>query len=91
MSGIIPKWADDKAARVLTMFSQGDTVAIDRALLHGAFAAALVEERARWDAAVTYFDRYCQDEADDAENCLCGQQQHVDAKNFRDAIRAGGK
>lgn len=45
--GIIPEWADKKAERVMTMFTLGDTLAIDRALLHGAFAAALCEERER--------------------------------------------
>lgn len=47
MSGVIPKWADDLAGHVLTMFARGDTEHIDRALLHGAFAAALVQERER--------------------------------------------
>jgi hypothetical protein len=58
-------------------------------------ARAILAERDRWLPAVTYFDRYCQDEADDAENCVCGQQQHVDAKNFRDVahpfIRKGAQ
>jgi hypothetical protein len=58
-------------------------------------ARLLMAERARWQPAVTYFDRYCQDEAEDAENCVCGQQQHVDAKNFRDVahpfIRKGAQ
>lgn len=47
MAGVIPEWADKKAERVMTMFAQGDTAAIDRALLHGAVAAALCEERER--------------------------------------------
>ncbi len=49
MSGnnIIPDWADKKAERVINMFPQGDNAKIDRALLHGAFAAALCEERER--------------------------------------------
>jgi hypothetical protein len=49
--------------------------------------AARERERARWQPAVTYFEHYCQDEADDVENCVCGQEQHIAAKNFRDAIR----
>lgn len=51
-----------------------------------AILAAKAEERNRWQPAVTYFDRYCQDEADDVENCVCGVQQHEDAKAFA-AIR----
>jgi hypothetical protein len=39
--------------------------------------AARERERARWQPAVTY----------DVENCVCGQEQHIAAKNFRDAIR----
>jgi hypothetical protein len=86
---IIPEWADRKAERVLTMFSRGDTEAIDRALIHGAIAAALCEERDRWAPAATYFDRYCQDEAEDVENCVCGEQQHKDAKAFAFVIATG--
>lgn len=46
------------------------------------------DERARWEPAIRYFDRYCQDEADDVENCVCGSQQHEDAKAFASAIHA---
>jgi hypothetical protein len=50
-------------------------------------AVAILAERERWQPAVTYFQHYCQDEAEDVENCVCGQEQHIAAKNFRDAIR----
>lgn len=82
MAGIIPEWADKKAERVMNMFPLGNTDEIGRNLLHGAFAAALCEERDRWQPAATYFERYCQDEAENAENCVCGDQQHKDAKAF---------
>lgn len=52
-------------------------------------ARAILAERERWAPAVTYFDRYCRDEAEDIEYCVCGEQQHIDAKNFREAIRKG--
>lgn len=61
---------------------------------------ALAEAKAAWTAreklrdaapdllaaAKTYFERYCQDEAEDVEHCVCGQQQHEDAKALRAAI-----
>jgi hypothetical protein len=52
-------------------------------------ARAIMAERAGWQPAVTYFDRYCQDEADDVENCVCGERQHEDAKAFADAVKRG--
>jgi hypothetical protein len=52
---------------------------------------AVLDERDRWLPAVTYFDHYCQDEADDVENCVCGQEQHIAAKNFRDVAHPGSK
>ena len=60
----------------------------EAALLEGAITAALVMERERWKPAATYFDRYCQDEAEDVEHCVCGEQQHEDAKAFATAIRS---
>ena len=56
-----------------------------------AYAAALMAERERWKPAVTYFERYCQDEAeDDGVNFTgCSEQQHADAVAFRAAIRRG--
>jgi hypothetical protein len=54
---------------------------------HVVIARAILAERERWQPAVTYIQHYCQDEADDVENCVCGQEQHIAAKNFRDAIR----
>lgn len=56
-----------------------------------AILAAKVEERTRWAPAQVYFERYCQDEADDVENCVCGLQQHEDAKAFAAAIRKRGE
>lgn len=53
-----------------------------------AASRAILAERARWKPAVTYFERYCQDEAEDAEHCVCGEQQHEDARAFAAAIRA---
>jgi hypothetical protein len=50
--------------------------------------AATETERERWKPAAVYFERYCQDEADEVENCVCGQQQHDDAKAFAAAIRS---
>jgi hypothetical protein len=44
-------------------------------------------ERERWKPAALYFELYCQDEADDVENCVCGEQQHENAKAFAAAIR----
>lgn len=38
------------------------------------------------EAAKTYFDGYCQDEAEDAENCVAGLQQHEAAKALAAAI-----
>lgn len=59
--------------------------------LHGSTALAT------WDnaeglkqAAATYFERYCQDEADDVENCVAGEQQHRDAIALRDALATLG-
>ncbi len=51
-------------------------------------ARAIMAEREKWQAAVTYFERYCQDEAEDVEHCVCGEQQHEDAKAFAAAIRS---
>lgn len=51
---------------------------------------------AAWEAlaaAETYYNGYCQDEADERENCI-SDEQHTDAINFRDklaAIRAAGE
>lgn len=50
---------------------------------------AIMAERERWKPAVTYFKRYCLDEADDVENCVCGEEQHEYAKAFEAVIRAG--
>lgn len=46
-------------------------------------------ELERWKPAVIYFERYCQDEADDdaIEWAGCSEQQHIDAKAFAAAIR----
>ena len=52
-----------------------------------AIMSARAEERERWKPATVYFERYCQDEADDVENCVCGLRQHEDAKAFAAAIR----
>ena len=49
--------------------------------------AALPLERERWKPAVTYFERYCLDEADSAEDCVCGDAQHQDAKAFEAVVR----
>lgn len=77
---------DEVVARMGSMTELHAATDHDVALI----ARAILAERERWKPAAIYFDRYCQDEADDVENCVCGQQQHVDAKNFRDAIRKGG-
>ena len=50
-------------------------------------ARAIMAERERMMPATVYFERYCQDEADDVENCVCGLRQHEDAKAFAAAIR----
>ncbi|WP_108397597.1 hypothetical protein [Devosia submarina] len=47
--------------------------------------ARLLEAEKALGAAAIYYERYCQDEADDVENCVCGQQQHEDAIAFRAA------
>jgi len=47
---------------------------------------ALMAKRKRWRPASIYFERYCQDEADSAENCI-SEQQHTDAKAFAAAVR----
>lgn len=60
------------------------------AFIARAIMAATLAERERWAAAATYFDRYCQDEAEDVENCVCGRQQHEDAQAFA-AIRKRGE
>lgn len=39
------------------------------------------------EAAGTYFERYCQDEADDVEHCVCGEQQHQDAIALCQALK----
>lgn len=65
---VIPKWADDKAGEVLTIFSRGDNAYIDRALLHGAFAAALVQERERCAKIVE--DYRSGDEPDDPQEAI---------------------
>jgi hypothetical protein len=39
-------------------------------------------------AAQTYFDRYCQDEADSAEYTGCSEQQHLDAVELQQALAA---
>ena len=61
--------------------------AISQALLES-HNAGRAEMAARMNPARIYFERYCQDEADDAENCICGEQQHEDAKAFATAIRS---
>ena len=50
---------------------------------------AVMAERERWSPASIYFERYCQDEADSAENCIT-EQQHTDAKAFAAAVRGEG-
>lgn len=50
---------------------------------------AVMVERERWSPASIYFERYCQDEADSAENCIT-EQQHTDAKAFAAAVRGEG-
>ena len=37
-------------------------------------------------AARVYFDHYMQDEAADADDCVCGQEQHERAVALRDAL-----
>lgn len=37
-------------------------------------------------AARAYFMGYVQDEADDPEDCICGEEQHERAKALRDAL-----
>lgn len=37
-------------------------------------------------ATQTYFDKYMQDEADDAENCVCGEEQHLAALAVKKAL-----
>jgi hypothetical protein len=80
----IPRDVWDAARRALSL---NFTVPISGVEVCIAAARAIQAERARWQPAVTYFQHYCQDEADDVENCVCGQEQHIAAKNFRDAIR----
>jgi hypothetical protein len=53
--GIIPKWADEIAGHVVASFMQGGKH--DAALLHGAFAAALVQERERCAKIAVSADR----------------------------------
>ena len=38
------------------------------------------------EAARRYYDRYAQDEAEDVEDCVCGREQHEDAKALRNAL-----
>jgi hypothetical protein len=61
---------------------------IARALL-AAEERGAARERAHWRPAITYFERYCQDEAEDnaVEFVGCSQQQHEDAKAFAAATR----
>ena len=96
MTGIIPEWADKKAERVLNMFARGDTAAIDRALLHGAFAAALCEEREACATLVEEgFDRVVGESyADDPnvrskhDKCPHGRYMYEDCEQCcADAIR----
>lgn len=49
---------------------------------------AVNAERARWQPAITYFERYCQDEADERDCCI-SDQQHEDAKAFAAVARQG--
>ena len=87
MSGTIPKWADEKAAQVLTMFARGDTEHIDRALLHGAFAAALVQERERCAEEANGIDpKLLESMSDFAVSVYC--RSRVDAAK---AIRQGSE
>ncbi len=81
--GDIPQWAWEKAESV---FFPSATETQERAAR--AILSAVEEENRRWEPAIRYFDRYCQDEADDVENCVCGEHQHTDAIAFRDAIRS---
>ena len=50
-------------------------------------ARAILAERERWKPAVEYFDRYCQDEADDDDFPERFRQQHEDAKAFKAVVR----
>ena len=62
---------------------------IARALLAAEERGAKME-RARWSPAVVYFERYCQDEADDnaTEWVGCSIQQHEDAQAFAAVFRS---
>jgi hypothetical protein len=46
-------------------------------------------ERLRWveQTARVYFNHYLQDEADDIDNCVCGDEQHNRAKLLRGALK----
>jgi hypothetical protein len=53
-------------------------------------AKALMAERQRWYPAAEYFWRYCQDEAEGAEDAGCSQKQHEDALDFRIVVNNSG-
>lgn len=50
-------------------------------------ARLILAERQRWNPAVTYFERYCVDEADDDDFPERFRQQHEDAKAFKAIVR----
>lgn len=89
----IPDWAvnaarqayDDSPIKVIGGLESGALIQ------HFARAIndAVMAERERWSPASIYFERYCQDEADAAEECI-SKQQHRDAKAFAAVVRGEG-
>lgn len=77
---------EDIAERLYAKLGRGSSADVET--IRATISMLFEGEKARWEPAIRYFDRYCQDEADDVENCVCGEQQHADAKAFRDAIRS---
>lgn len=51
-------------------------------------AAEIEALRAVADASRIYYEHYMQDEADSAEYCTCGEEQHKRAQDVRDALHA---
>lgn len=87
----------ERVARAIWDVSQVGNISVETPKFEELGATALCYRQARaaieaigpeLRACIAYFDGYCQDEADDEENCIDGAIQHARAVAFRDAVKA---
>lgn len=89
ISDDILKAAWDAAGHVYSPDDSPSSHSYVRDIIAKAIHDAVMAERERWSPASIYFERYCQDEADAAENCI-SEQQHIDAKALAAVVRGEG-